>query len=116
MIGAVTHARFGSLVARHAIEVRRDLSGLEQGFWAVVADFEGDVTAVRFAEVTRPDGPPAPATPPAPWAPLEGRWSSSLDEAAYLAGVAGGAPPDRGGHRLPGQPLPGALTPARRGG
>lgn len=88
MIGAVTHARFGSLVARHAVEVRRDLSGLEQGFWAVVADFEGDVTAVRFAEVSRPDGQPAaPATPPAPWAPLEGRWSSSLDEAAYRAGV-----------------------------
>jgi para-aminobenzoate synthetase component 1 len=79
----VSHARFGPLVAREVLEVRHDLAGVRSGFWAVVADFEGAVTAVRFAAVER-DAPPAA---PAPWVPLDRRWHSSLDHAAYLAGV-----------------------------
>jgi para-aminobenzoate synthetase component 1 len=79
----VSHARFGPVVAREVLEVRRDLAGLESGFWAVVADFEGGVTAVRFADVER-NAPPAR---PVPWVPLDGQWQSSLDHAAYLAGV-----------------------------
>ncbi|MDF2092119.1 chorismate-binding protein [Knoellia sp. 3-2P3] len=79
----MSHARFGPVVAREVVEVRRDLAGVESGFWAVVADFEGAVTAVRFADVER-DAPPAQ---PAPWAPLDRQWHSSLDHAAYLAGV-----------------------------
>jgi para-aminobenzoate synthetase component 1 len=79
----VSHARFGPVVAREVVEVRRDLAGVESGFWAVVADFEGAVTAVRFADVER-DAPP---DRPVPWVPLDRRWHSSLDRAAYLAGV-----------------------------
>ena len=83
MEAATGHARFGSVLATRPVEVRHDLDGLESGFWAVVAEFEGAVTAVRFAQVDR-SAPPAPA---APWAPLEGEWHTSLDHAAYLAGV-----------------------------
>jgi para-aminobenzoate synthetase component 1 len=88
----VTHARFGSLVARDLLEVRfgRDaLAALDApagGFWAVVADFEGGLVAARFATVgdqaPSPDGPAATA-----WPPLDRHWHSSLDRAAYLAGV-----------------------------
>jgi para-aminobenzoate synthetase component 1 len=79
----VTHARFGPVVAHGVVEVRRDLDGLDEGFWAVVAGFEGDVTAVRFGEVTRTAAAPGPT----PWAPLDRDWHTSLDHAAYLAGV-----------------------------
>ncbi len=53
------------------------------GFWAVVATFEGDVTAVRFADVRH--GPPDEVSPV--WAPLDGHWESSLDSAAYVTAV-----------------------------
>jgi len=79
----VEHARFGSLLATRPVEVRHDLDGLDEGFWAVVAHFEGPLTAVRFADVERD----APAPSAAPWAPLRGNWHSSLDQAAYLDGV-----------------------------
>jgi para-aminobenzoate synthetase component I len=79
----VKHARFGSLLATRPVEVRHDLDGLDEGFWAVVADFEGALTAVRFADVQR--DAPTPAV--APWVPLTGSWHSSLDHAAYLDGV-----------------------------
>ena len=53
------------------------------GFWAVVATFEGDVTAVRFADVG-----PATTLPLVPdWAPLDGAWLTSLDETAYVGAV-----------------------------
>ena len=80
------HGRFGSLVATEPVEVRHDLTGLDalgSGFWAVVAEFEGAVTAVRFARVERDH----PAPPAVPWTPLDGGWTTSLDRAAYLAGV-----------------------------
>jgi para-aminobenzoate synthetase component I len=82
----VTHARFGSVVARDLQEVRTGhgaLEGLEAGFWAVVADFEGGVTAARFARVERGRPPPRPAH----WAALDQRWHTSLDHAAYVSGV-----------------------------
>ena len=83
---ASDYVRFGSVAATSVVEVRHDLEGLDTGFWAVVADFEGSVTAVRFATVDRSpaEAPPAPSVP---WAPLRGAWSSSLDQAAYVAGV-----------------------------
>jgi para-aminobenzoate synthetase component I len=59
------------------------MSDLDAGFWAVVADFEGGVTAVRFADVVHDAGPPRPA----PWRPLDRAWRTSLDRPAYLAGV-----------------------------
>ena len=89
MIRAVTHARFGSLVARDLIDVRvgdeaiSALDGLDGGFWTVVADFEGTVTAARFGRVERR----APEAEPTAWAPVDREWHSSLDHAAYLAGV-----------------------------
>ena len=83
-LSGVGHARFGSLLATRPVEVRRDLLGLDgSGFWAVVADFEGPVTAVRFEQV-EPYAAPAPSVS---WAPLRGEWLSSLDHAAYLSGV-----------------------------
>lgn len=84
MEAATGHARFGSLLATRPVEVRHDLDSLDGGFWAVVAGFEGAVTAVRFAHVDRWAGDPAPT----PWSPLGGEWETSLDHAAYLAGVA----------------------------
>ena len=83
MEAATGHARFGSLYATRPVEVRHDVATLESGFWAVVATFEGEVTAVRFADVIRYAAPP----PPTHWSPLEGEWQSSLDRAAYLARV-----------------------------
>jgi para-aminobenzoate synthetase component 1 len=80
---ASEHARFGALLATEPVEVRDSLEGLSPGFWGVVAEFEGRVTAVRFARVDRDAPPPAPA----PWAPLDQEWATSLDHAAYLAGV-----------------------------
>ncbi len=73
----------GDRLARGVVDVRHDLDGVTEGFWAVVATFEGRLTAVRFSEVgPAPDGWPGSA-----WTPLEGPWASSLDEAAYLAAV-----------------------------
>jgi para-aminobenzoate synthetase component 1 len=58
---------------------------MDAGFWAVVADFEGRTTAVRFDSVARADVPGGSAT--IAWEPLGGAWHSSLDHAAYLRGV-----------------------------
>ncbi|SDO90076.1 para-aminobenzoate synthetase component 1 [Pedococcus dokdonensis] len=84
MEAATGHARFGTVLATRPVEVRHDLESIERGFWAVVAEFEGAVTAVRFADVDRQ----AAAPPVTPWSPLAGAWATSLDHAAYLAGVA----------------------------
>lgn len=80
----VASARFGDLWATEVLEVSRDPAALRSGFWAVVLTFEGDLTAVRLGDV-RSDGPPLGAPPP--WPPLAGTWRSSLDAAAYQAGV-----------------------------
>ena len=81
------HARFADRHACGVVEVRRGVDALEAmsgaGFWAVVATFEGEVTAVRFADV-RP-GPPEPCV--IDWAPLDRRWETSLTSAAYVQAV-----------------------------
>ncbi|MEU1818275.1 chorismate-binding protein [Streptomyces roseifaciens] len=79
-------ARFGGLLATDLRDVTRDPAALEStGWWAVVADFEGRLTCARFGDV-RP-APPRPAAS-APWrGPAAGDWTSSLDRAAYTAGV-----------------------------
>jgi len=65
------------------VEITDDLTCLDRGgFWAVVMTFEGEVTCVRFADVTAPAG-----SQPREWVPLTGEWTSSLDEPAYLLGV-----------------------------
>ncbi|MEU3480520.1 MULTISPECIES: chorismate-binding protein [Streptomyces] len=79
-------ARFGGLVATDLRDVTHDPEALDStGFWAVCADFEGRLTCARFGDV-RPD--PVPAPVPGAWrGPGTGDWTSSLDRAAYTAGV-----------------------------
>ncbi|WP_416969263.1 chorismate-binding protein [Streptomyces sp. 4F14] len=79
-------ARFGSRVATGLLDVTSDPAALESsGFWAVAADFEGRLTCARFADVRRA---PVPAPVPGAWrGPGAGDWTSSLDRAAYTAGV-----------------------------
>lgn len=60
----------------------------EEGFWVVVATFEGRMDAWRFAEVARGVSPEEAAELSRPWAgPARDSWSSSLDRDAYMAGV-----------------------------
>ncbi|WP_121828996.1 chorismate-binding protein [Streptomyces sp. S1] len=79
-------ARFGGLVATDLRDVTHDPEALDStGFWAVCADFEGRLTCARFGDV-RPD--PVPLPVPGAWrGPAAGAWTSSLDRAAYTAGV-----------------------------
>jgi para-aminobenzoate synthetase component I len=79
-------ARFGPLLATDLREVTKDPAALDsKGWWAVVADFEGGVTCARFGDV-RPDPGPRPGA--AGWnGPAGHAWTSSLDHAAYTAGV-----------------------------
>ncbi|MET3986217.1 chorismate-binding protein [Streptomyces sp. PvR034] len=79
-------ARFGGLLASDLRDVTSDPAALDSaGFWAVSADFEGRLTCARFGDV-RPD--PVPAPVPGAWrGPAAGDWTSSLDRAAYVAGV-----------------------------
>jgi para-aminobenzoate synthetase component I len=87
----VSEARFGSLVARGVRAVSHDIDDLTAGFWVVVVTFEGELTAVRMDDVRRePDAGSAPVVAPARpgWPALTGAWRTSLDHAAYVAGVA----------------------------
>jgi para-aminobenzoate synthetase component 1 len=82
--GPAARAVVGGLEATGLVEVTDDPAALDAGGrWAVVLDFEGRLTAARFAEW-------APWFPgeDEPWAavPVDA-WSSSLDEAAFRAGV-----------------------------
>ncbi|WP_461035676.1 chorismate-binding protein [Streptomyces mayteni] len=80
-------ARLGGFLATGLRDVTHDPTALDStGWWAVVAGYEGELVCARFDDV-RP-APPAPVTPP-PWhGPHPADWSSSLDRAAYTAGVA----------------------------
>ncbi|QGV81573.1 chorismate-binding protein [Streptomyces ficellus] len=79
-------ARFGGLLATDLRDVTSDPEALDSaGFWVVSADFEGRLTCARFGDV-RPD--PVPEPVPGAWrGPAAGDWTSSLDRAAYIAGV-----------------------------
>lgn len=79
-------ARFGGLLATGLLDVTGDPAALDStGFWAVCADFEGRTVCARFRDV-RPA--PVPAPVPGAWrGPAPGTWTSSLDRAAYTAGV-----------------------------
>jgi len=89
-------AHFAEVTATRPVAVTDDPDDLVQGFWAVVMTFEGQFTAIRFAEVRRAGSPrdvlgnwaPREAHGTGDWPPLEGGWSSSLDHTAYLAGVS----------------------------
>ena len=81
------HARFPDRAATGVVEVRSDLDGLDRGgFWAVVVTFEGAVTCVRFASVTRSTAPPAGGAG-RPLARGRVGLAQLLDERAYRAGV-----------------------------
>ncbi|MES5820591.1 chorismate-binding protein [Streptomyces sp. RG80] len=79
-------ARFGPLVATDLRDVTSDPAALDStGFWAVVADFEGHLVCARFGDVRRA---PVPSAAPGAWrGPGPDTWASSLDRAAYVAGV-----------------------------
>ncbi|MFC0849392.1 MULTISPECIES: chorismate-binding protein [Streptomyces] len=79
-------ARFGGLLASDLRDVTADPEALDSaGFWAVAADFEGRLVCARFADVRVA---PVPAPVPGAWrGPAAGDWTSSLDRAAYTAGV-----------------------------
>ncbi|MFC4495056.1 chorismate-binding protein [Streptomyces ovatisporus] len=84
-------ARFGSLLATDLRDVTDDPAALEsQGWWAVVADFEGRLVCARFGDVREAGPVPAVGGPGTqPWrGPAPEEWTSSLDRAAYTAGVA----------------------------
>ncbi|MEW1953458.1 chorismate-binding protein [Terrabacter sp. NPDC080008] len=90
------HARFAEREAHGVLDVRHGPDALQAlstgGFWAVVATFEGDVTAVRFEHVTTGAyaASPGPARAPIPavaWRPLDRHWRTSLDRKAYVHAV-----------------------------
>lgn len=98
MILRVGYARFGSRLARDVVEISHDVQCLDKGgFWAVVVTFEGDVTCVRFGQVSDRPLSALQASDPQPtdellwpipdWAPLTGPWNTSMDETAYRSGV-----------------------------
>ncbi|MEV4000705.1 chorismate-binding protein [Actinomadura sp. NPDC049753] len=77
----MSFAYAGGLLATGLADVTSDLGALDsRGWWAVVVTYEGKVTCARFETVR-----PAPH-PGGPWLG-PGEWTSSLDEAAYVAGV-----------------------------
>ncbi|WP_267245787.1 chorismate-binding protein [Streptomyces sp. PR69] len=79
-------ARFGRIVASDLRDVTSDPEALDStGFWAVAADFEGRLTCARFGDVRFE---PVPEPIPGRWCgPGPDDWASSLDRAAYTAGV-----------------------------
>jgi para-aminobenzoate synthetase component 1 len=77
------YAHVGGFLATDLVDVTSDTAALDSGgFWTVVITYEGKVTCARFATVREA------ALPYAPWeGPPRDAWSTSLDEAAYVAGV-----------------------------
>ncbi len=77
-------AVLGAHLATDVTDVTKDLAALDSsGFWAVVIPFAGEPVCARFATVR-----PARPWPGRPWVgvPVES-WTSSLDRAAFEAGV-----------------------------
>ncbi|MYX25425.1 anthranilate synthase component I family protein [Streptomyces sp. SID8381] len=79
-------ARFGDRLATGLTDVTSDPAALDSsGFWAVAADYEGRLTCARFRDVQETT---VPAPAPGRWhGPAAADWTSSLDHAAYTAGV-----------------------------
>jgi para-aminobenzoate synthetase component 1 len=85
-------AHFRGVRARNVVEsidVARDGARLaESGFWVIVGEFDGPVLAWRLADVERTAPVPEPPDPSRIWrGPAPDAWESSLDRAAYVAGV-----------------------------
>lgn len=77
-------AWFGGRLATGLVEVTDDLTRLtDDGWWAVVVTFEGQVTAARFRDVREA------SLPHGVWHPeAVGEWHSSLGQRAYESAVA----------------------------
>jgi para-aminobenzoate synthetase component 1 len=77
-------AVIGDRLATGLVDVTRDLTALDgTGFWAVVVPFDAPPVLARFAEVG-----PARLWPGPPWPGIaRDAWRTSLDEAAFSAGV-----------------------------
>lgn len=74
----------GDRLATGLVEVTDDLSVLDRdGFWAVVLPFEGAPICARFADVR----PARPWRGAAWFGPSADSWESTLDRAAFTAGV-----------------------------
>lgn len=76
----------GGRMLTDLVDRTADLGALDsRGHWAVLAPFEGDPVCARFATVR-----PRPARWPTPWPGLapDAEWSTSLDRAAFEAGVS----------------------------
>ena len=76
-------AWFGGCLATGLVDVTSDPAALDgAGWWAVVADFEGGLTCVRFSDVR------AAALPTAAWEGPDGSaWASSLSRDHYVTAV-----------------------------
>jgi para-aminobenzoate synthetase component I len=73
----------GGLMATELMEVSNDPQVLSDGnFWAVTTTFEGQLTFIRFAQITEQEFPKSD------WDPEHlGNWQSSLDRESYCAYV-----------------------------
>ena len=77
-------AAVGGRLATGLLDVTDDLAALDgSGFWVVVLPFDGAPVCARFANVRPVVGRPART-----WVgPPSGSWTSSLERAAFVAGV-----------------------------
>jgi para-aminobenzoate synthetase component 1 len=77
------HAHVGGHLATRLVDVTRDPAALDgEGWWVVVAPYDGAPVLARFADVR-----PAPL-PSGRWSgPSVDAWTSSLDEEQYVAAV-----------------------------
>jgi para-aminobenzoate synthetase component 1 len=85
--GGASFLHAAGRLATGVIDVTDDPVALDRsGFWAVVVDFGGALTCVRFADV-RP-APAVEALARGAWrGPLRDAWATSLDRDGYLDGV-----------------------------
>jgi len=85
--GTEPMARFAGRVATGLLDVTHDPAALDgEGFWAVVAEFEGRITCARFARLS-PARPHRDTDADGWQGPDRSAWSSSLDRAGYTGGV-----------------------------
>lgn len=86
MLDSDASACWDGMLATGLLDVTSDPAALDsQGFWVVVAEFEGKVTCARFAQVRRT--PPSRAWSAKWHGPGPQAWSTSLDRTAYTAAV-----------------------------
>lgn len=79
-----SRAWLGGVLAEDVVAMSDDPADLDRGgWWAVVLTFEGGCRFWRFRRQVRASLP----LPSGPWTGVRGGWTSSLDRAAYVAGV-----------------------------